>query len=178
MMLLNMGNDFVVLLRESTGRRALPISIGQFEAQAIAVKLNAVDVPRPLTHDLMFSLIERFESVLLRVEITDLRDDTFYAQLMLRQGTDEMVIDARPSDAIALALRTGAPILVAEAVMDRAGVLFTDEDDGNKAESASPQEVSAATILQALQQKLTEAVEQEHYEEAARLRDQIRKLCA
>jgi bifunctional DNase/RNase len=111
----------VVILRETSGNRFLPIWIGQFEAEAIAMFLQEVEAVRPMTHDLLKNLINGLGATLERVEIHDLRDDVFYARLMVRSGSQQIEVDARPSDGIALAIRVHAPIYVAEVVMDRAG---------------------------------------------------------
>ena len=111
----------VVILRETNGNRFLPIWIGQFEAEAIAMFLQEVEAVRPMTHDLLKNLILGMGAVLERVEIHDLRDDVFYARLMIRSGEQSIEVDSRPSDGIALAIRVHAPIFIAEAVMDRAG---------------------------------------------------------
>lgn len=178
-MLLNLDKDFVVLLRSAEDKRALPISIGQFEAQAIAIKLNNLEVPRPLTHDLLKSVVERLDCTLIRVEVCDLRDETFYARLILRRSGEEFEMDSRPSDAIALALRFSVPVLVADQVMEQAGVLFTEEDIDERT-AASKDEPQGPTEppspLQLLQRRLDRAVADENYEEAAQLRDQIKKM--
>jgi bifunctional DNase/RNase len=107
-------NAYALILKEVNGERRLPIIIGAFEAQAIALQLEGVRAPRPMTHDLLKNVIEALDSNLVEVCIHDLRDGTFYAYLLLDDGHVE--VDARPSDAIALALRCGAPIYVSEEV--------------------------------------------------------------
>ena len=111
----------VVILRETNGNRFLPIWIGQFEAEAIAMFLQEVEAVRPMTHDLLKNVLQGLGAVLERVEIHDLRDDVFYARLMIRSGDQQIEVDSRPSDGLALAIRVHAPIFVAEAVMERAG---------------------------------------------------------
>jgi bifunctional DNase/RNase len=111
----------VVILREQEGTLYLPIWIGVFEANAIALAVEGVQLRRPLTHDLMRGVVEGLGSTLLRIEIHDLVEGTFYARLLLRNAAGEVVtVDARPSDAMALALRTGAPIWTARQVLDQA----------------------------------------------------------
>lgn len=175
-MLLNLGNDFVVLLRSGEDNRALPISIGQFEAQAIAIRLNNLEVPRPLTHDLLKSVMGDLGAALLRVEVCDLRDDTFYAKLIVKQDDRTMEMDSRPSDAVALALRFSAPVLVADHVMEQAGVVFTEEEEEQSRQGAADD--GELSPLQTLQSRLDTAVAEERYEDAASIRDQIRKLSA
>jgi bifunctional DNase/RNase len=110
----------VVLLEELQGERVLPIWVGVFEARAIAMEMDHVAPPRPMTHDLLKTIIEGVKAQVTQVAITDLRDNTFYAYIVLNAGAAHLQIDARPSDAIALALRVKAPIYVAKEVLDRA----------------------------------------------------------
>ena len=120
------SNQPVIVLRpleeEPGNGRVLPIWIGQPEATAILLAIEGVELPRPLTHDLMKNLLETLDSFLERVEITRVEDGTFYAALIVRSEERTLAIDARPSDSIALAVRTGAPIFVAEDVLDEASV--------------------------------------------------------
>ncbi|KYH31108.1 bifunctional nuclease family protein [Neomoorella mulderi] len=106
----------VVLLSDQEGTQVLPIWVGPFEAQAIALALQGILTPRPLTHDLLRSLCENLGVEVKKVLVQDIRDGTYYAELYLRQGDKEIVVDARPSDAIALALRTNAPLYITEKV--------------------------------------------------------------
>ena len=112
----------VVVLRTGDSSRYLPIWIGASEAESIAIKLQDVSIPRPLTHDLLESTIVDLGASVVRVVITDLRDETFYASIVLRLNGNTIHKDSRPSDAIALAVRTGAPILASELVVEKAGV--------------------------------------------------------
>lgn len=121
-------NQPIVLLRESDGERFLPIWIGGVEAQAIAFALQGTVTPRPLTHDLMRDILEGLGTVVTRVVICDLRDGTFYADLVLDNAGSEVTVSARPSDAIALAVRIGAPLFAAEDVLDEASILIDEED--------------------------------------------------
>ena len=123
------GNAPVLVLREIDGERLLPIFIGQPEATAIAFALDGVVTPRPMTHDLLCDVIEGLGGVLSAVEITHVNDGTFFAELVIATGGGEGRISARPSDAVALALRVDCPILVAEAVVDDAGVLVDEDED-------------------------------------------------
>lgn len=120
------SNQPIVLLRESEGQRYLPIWIGAPEASAIAFAQQGVTPPRPLTHDLMVDVIAALGATLSEVHITDLSDGVFYAVLLFSSGTQ---VSARPSDAIALALRTGARVLGAESVLDEAGLNIPSEDE-------------------------------------------------
>jgi bifunctional DNase/RNase len=111
----------VVILREMDGNRFLPIWIGQFEAEAIAMCLQEVEAVRPMTHDLLKSVLQGLGAVLEKVEIHNLQDDVFYARLIVKNGNQSLEFDARPSDSIALAVRVHAQIFVSEEVMQKAG---------------------------------------------------------
>lgn len=123
------SNQPVVVLRDSENNRLLPIWIGQNEATAILLKLQRVEPPRPLTHDLLHNLILTLGMQIERVEITRLEESTFYAAIVLRGEDKTWAIDARPSDSIALAVRAHAPIFVAEEVLDEAGLAPDEEFD-------------------------------------------------
>jgi bifunctional DNase/RNase len=124
-----MNYQRVVILREKEAERYLPIWIGPAEADAIAVKLQDVTVPRPLTHDLLRNVVDALGAMVTSIIVCDLRNDTFYAKIMLSVNGEDMEIDSRPSDAIALAVRVKAPIYAEEAVLDKAGILL-DKDSG------------------------------------------------
>ena len=109
----------IIVLRDATGDAVLPIWVGIFEANAIAVMLERIAPPRPMTHDLLRSLLDTLRARVERVVITDLRDNTFYALIHLLRGDERLAVDARPSDAMALALRTNAPIFVEDAVLEK-----------------------------------------------------------
>ncbi len=170
------GGAYALILKEVTGSRRLPIIIGAFEAQSIALEMEGIKPPRPLTHDLMKAIIDRLGVTLSEVTVSELRDGTFYAKLSL----DSQEIDSRPSDAIALAVRYGVPIFVSEKVMDEAS--FVPEAEGEEGEklAETTKEKKPATQkmskLEALSAQLKEAIEKEDYEKAARLRDEIRRL--
>ena len=123
------SNQPIVLLKEQEGTRYLPIWIGASEATAIATAMEGVEPPRPLTHDLMRTVIDAVGALAVRVVITEMRDSIFFADLALDVSGEEVKISARPSDAIALAVRTGTPVLAAPEVLDEAGVHFEDEDE-------------------------------------------------
>jgi uncharacterized protein len=123
------SNQPIVLLKEQEGTRYLPIWIGANEATAIATAMEGVTPPRPLTHDLMRSVIDAVGALAVRVVITEMRDSIFFADLSLDVSGKEVNVSSRPSDAIALAVRTGTPVLAAPAVLEEAGVHFEDEDE-------------------------------------------------
>ena len=117
----------VVILKEKSAERYLPIWIGPAEADAIAVKLQEVTVPRPLTHDLLGSVINALGASVNSIIVCDLRNDTFYAKILLAVNGKNIEVDSRPSDAIALAVRVKAPIYAEEAVLDKAGIIINPE---------------------------------------------------
>jgi bifunctional DNase/RNase len=129
------SNTPVLLLQEADGEgRTIPIFIGTPEATAIAFALQEVEVPRPLTHDLLVDIIEAFGGTLSQVVISELEGSTFYAELYLQSATEEIVVSARPSDAVALAIRTKSPLFVADSIMDSEGVVMELDDDGDNEE--------------------------------------------
>ena len=123
------SNQPIVLLREKDGSRYLPIWIGANEATAIAIALEGIQPPRPLTHDLMRSVIDAVGALAVRVVITEMRDSVFYADLALEVSGKEIQISSRPSDAIALAVRTGTPVFTISGVLEEAGVHFEEDDE-------------------------------------------------
>jgi len=164
------NQGFVALLMDDVNNEWLPIYIGSFEAQAIAMELDDVEPPRPMTHDLMANIISRMDVEVDQIVVSDLKDSTYYAEITLtpKDGEDdeEVVIDARPSDSIALALRTDADIYVADDVMEEASVPANPEEEESEQNKK----------LKILQHRLQRAVEEENFEEAADLRDQIRDV--
>jgi len=128
------SNMPIILLRDEEDKRTLHIWVGIFEANAIALELEKIPTPRPMTHDLIKNILEAIEARLLKVVVTDLRENTFFAELHLQIGTGEYTVDSRPSDAIALALRVAAPIFVNEEVVRKAKSLEVTKD----AESTEP----------------------------------------
>jgi len=122
-----MNYQRVVILRERKAGRYLPIWIGAAEADAIAVKLQGVTLPRPLTHDLLGLVIDSLGATVDSIIVNDLKSDTFYAKIILNVDGGQVEIDSRPSDALALAVRAGVPIFVDEAVLDKAGIVLDEE---------------------------------------------------
>jgi len=178
---------YALVLRETAGNRRIPIIIGGFEAQSIALEMEGIKPPRPFTHDLVKKLVETLSGTITEVTITELREGTFYATLNL---SGEQEIDSRPSDAVAIAIRFGVPIYVAEAVMAEAG--FVPEEGEEESDEigdieeknlgvkeqpkAEPKVQAPKTKLEALNQALDEAIKKEDYEKAASIRDEIQKL--
>jgi bifunctional DNase/RNase len=114
------SNMPIIILRDEDEKRSLPIWVGIFEANAIALELEKISTPRPMTHDLLKNILESVEAKVEKIVVNDLRDNTFFAMIHLRLGEEEITVDSRPSDAIALALRVSAPIFVEEDVVRRA----------------------------------------------------------
>lgn len=125
-----LSSQHVVILREADRERYLPIWIGSWEAQSIAMKLQGIEAERPLTHDLLVTILEDLDVLVHRIIVSDLADETYRARIVLGRGGEAVEIDARPSDAIALAVRVSVPIFATEAVLDRAGVMpEADEEE-------------------------------------------------
>jgi uncharacterized protein len=168
---------FVVLLKSQADERSLPIFIGAAEAQAIALQINHVEVPRPLTHDLLKNVLDFMECRLMKMEVCDLKDGTFFARLVLERDGTLMTLDCRPSDAIALALRADAPMFVCEAVMNEAGrdMVHVENKDETQALHGKPAKKEVSPEQQ-LTRKLEKAIQEERYEDAAKLRDDLKRL--
>lgn len=174
------SKGYAVLLQEKDGTRSLPIIVGSSEAQAIALYLEGVDMPRPMTHDLLINVLEILDSEINRVSIARMDNGTFFAEIEVTNvQVGEIVIDSRPSDALAIALRTLTPIYVSDEVMDRAGI----DNFSTESEVAEPitsealtKEESGESVLENLNEALEKAITEEEYEMAARLRDRIKQL--
>jgi bifunctional DNase/RNase len=129
------SNMPIIILRDEEEKRSLPIWVGIFEANAIALELEKIATPRPMTHDLIKNVLEAVDAKVEKIVVTDLRENTFFALIHLRMGEEEVTVDSRPSDAIALALRAGAPIFVDDDVVRRAKTVETapkEADDQEK----------------------------------------------
>ncbi|MEM1125282.1 MAG: bifunctional nuclease family protein [Bacteroidota bacterium] len=180
------GGAYALVLGEIEGNRRLPIIIGAFEAQAIALELEKIQPPRPMTHDLLRDAFEALDAEVMDVVIDELRDGTFFAKVRYLQGGEEGQLDARPSDAVALAVRVDAPIFVAPAVLDEAGIPTEDESlspleasTGSSVAAESEREAAPArptSTLERMEQDLEKAISEEDYELAAKLRDEIERL--
>jgi hypothetical protein len=166
---------FIIFLKSENDERVLPIFIDEQQAQSIIVQINHVEIPRPLTHDLFKTVLDSLGCRIARIEVSEVREDTFYARLVVEGNGNSFDFDARPSDAICLALRFGAPMFVHEKVMDKAGIIM--EKSGASEESEPLDELQPEeSPLDALKSNLERAIKEERYEEAARLRDEINKM--
>ncbi|WP_242082669.1 bifunctional nuclease family protein [Aestuariivivens sediminis] len=183
---------YALILNEVDGDRKLPIVIGAFEAQSIAIALEKeIRPPRPLTHDLFKNFADRFDIVVKQVIIHKLVDGVFYSSLICERDKIEEIIDARTSDAIALALRFDAPIFTYKNILDKAGIYLKvnpkkdDEEEqdsvlvddlmADQLEPEGPKENYKSKTLEELHNLLDEAVANEDYEKAAKIRDEISK---
>jgi bifunctional DNase/RNase len=191
------SGSFALILGEKSGNRRLPIIIGMFEAQSIAIQIEKISPNRPLTHDLFKSFAEHVHVVILEVVISDLKEGVFYSRIVCSDGATTFDIDARPSDAIAIGLRFGVPIYTVESVLSEAGIILsdldeaaeevdTDEDDEDdeddddattprSSSKAEPKEPSGQVSLDELTKMLAQALEKEDYEKAAKIRDELNK---
>ena len=174
-------HSYAVVLGEVNGLRRLPIVIGGFEAQAIAVALEKMQPSRPLTHDLMKNFMNAFNVDLIEVIITDLQEGIFYSKLVCSSENDTVEIDSRTSDALALAVRFGCPVYTFEHILDSAGILMEDTAASKKRKTADVEEGSStgesgdlrSLSLDELNKLLNEVLEQEDYLRAIAIRDEI-----
>lgn len=185
----NLG--FIVFLKVPGDARVLPIFIGANEAQSIAIAYNNQAPPRPLTHDLMKNVLGLLDVEVVKVQVTRLADNTFFGRLHLRkEGIEEVDVDARPSDCIALALRYRAPIFVHKDVYEAAAIVVKEAGAGESALAEDPtggpgspetetlpgEKESRAGQAERLKEQLKRALATEHYEEAARIRDELKRI--
>lgn len=180
--------SFALVLGERDGNRRLPIIIGMFEAQSIAIQIEKINPNRPLTHDLFKTFAEQMDVTITEILISDLKEGVFYSKIMCTDGTREFELDSRPSDAIAIGLRFGVPIYTVESVLSEAGIILSDleeeEEDSSdemtvksssSTASSSAKEPLNQTSVDELNKMLNEALEKEDYERAAKIRDELNK---
>jgi uncharacterized protein len=172
-----------VLVRPKGADLAVPIFIGQLETQSILIGFGNVDTPRPLSHDLLLSMLKGFEAEIDHIEINDLKEGTFYARVIVNKEGEQYVFDSRPSDAIALAVRVKCPVFIAEFIVDEAGISVNlvsdippDRREERKPEDEDPRRKELLKEKEKLLEELSQAVELEDYEKAAVLRDKLKKL--
>ncbi len=180
------AGSFALVLGEQGGKRRLPIIIGMFEAQAIAIEIEKISPNRPMTHDLFLSFAESFNFQINEIIISNLREGVFFAKIVCTDGIKEIEIDARPSDAIAIGLRFNVPIYTFESIMSEAGIILSEEDEAEELLSSEEEEEKelaekpeasskklndySTTDLESL---LEEAINNEDYEAAAKIRDEL-----
>jgi bifunctional DNase/RNase len=170
------SNSYALILGETDGNRRLPIVIGHFEAQAIALELEKMKPARPLTHDLFKSFADEFGITLEEVIINKFHEGIFYSLLICTNGSVTRKIDARTSDAVALSIRFGCPIYTYENIMAQAGIVYQEENEENPAEEpVKPVSGYAGHTLEELNELLQKAVEEEDYEKASQIRDEINR---
>lgn len=172
------GGAYALVLGEIDGNRRLPIIIGAFEAQAIALELEKIQPPRPMTHDLLRDTLEAVGAEVMDIIIDELREGTFFAKIRFMHNGEEGQLDARPSDAVALAVRVEAPIYVSPSVLDEAGIPAEEEAEpaAMPASGAEEEEPSPLTRLEKMERQLEKAISEEDYERAAKLRDEIQQI--
>jgi len=173
------SHNYAVVLGEEEGNRRLPIVIGGFEAQAIAVAMENMSPNRPLTHDLFMNSLQSFDIRLKEIVINNLLDGIFYAQLVCERQGEIINIDSRTSDAIAMAVRFECPIYTHEFIMETAGVVLDDVGETASPETQPKKSSRPKTLdeysIQALEQMLEDVLAEEDYEKAAKIRDEINK---
>ncbi|MDJ1466389.1 bifunctional nuclease family protein [Cytophagaceae bacterium DM2B3-1] len=181
------SGSFALVLGEERGNRRLPIIIGMFEAQAIAIEIEKIVPNRPMTHDLFKSFAQSFKFSILEIVISDLREGVFYAKIVCTDGVKMIDIDARPSDAIAIGLRFGVPIYTFEPILSEAGIVLTEPEEDetlvskdeetkkNPVKKSGTSEQLKDISSDQLKTMLDEALEKEDYERAAKIRDELNK---
>jgi uncharacterized protein len=178
--------SFALVLGEVEGNRRLPIIIGMFEAQAIAIEIEKILPNRPMTHDLFKAFANNFHFTIEEIIISDLKEGVFFAKIVCTDGLKKMEIDARPSDAIAIGLRFDSAIYTYETILAEAGIVLTDEPDDEpevkaeakpkaKKESARSKDDYKNLSVDKLNELLKDAIDKEDYEKAAKLRDELSK---
>ena len=178
------SGSFALVLGETSGNRRLPIIIGMFEAQAIAIEIEKIVPNRPMTHDLFKSFAHNFNFTLEEIIISGLKEGVFFAKIVCNDGASTTEIDARPSDAIAIGLRFGVPIYTHESVLSEAGIVLTDEESESeekatgksaKKDNKSLDEKLKDLPFDRLKTSLDDALKNEDYEKAAIIRDEMNR---
>ena len=182
--------SFALVLGETEGNRRLPIIIGMFEAQAIAIEIEKIIPNRPMTHDLFKSFASTFHFHVEEIVISDLKEGVFFAKIVCTDGLKKTEIDARPSDAIAIGLRFDSPIYTYENILAEAGIVLTDEEEEEEREKSETKEPKAKVkkevsskksedyknySVEKLNELLKDAIDKEDYERAAKIRDELSK---
>lgn len=175
--------SFALVLGETVGNRRLPIIIGMFEAQAIAIEIEKIVPNRPMTHDLFKSFAQSFHFNVEEIVISDLKEGVFFAKIVCNDGAGTTEIDARPSDAIAIGLQFNVPIFTNENVLSEAGIVLTDEEGEPEAQPATTESKKGKPLTEQLkdlsfdrlQSLLDEALKGEDYEKAAKIRDEMNR---
>jgi hypothetical protein len=175
------NKGYAVMLKEVEGERQVPIIVGSNEAQAIAMALEGVEMPRPMTHDLMLDIIHSLDVDIKHIIISNIRKGTFFAKITMSTLTSgDVTVDSRPSDAIAIGLRSMVPIFVEEVVFNSVGLIeqpeFQNEESLQEVSQIMEPLTSSEDMLDNLNEALDRAVEEEEYEVAARLRDKIKEI--
>lgn len=179
------SGSFALVLGEVGGNRRLPIIIGMFEAQAIAIEIEKIVPNRPMTHDLFKSFAHNFNFTIKEIVISDLKEGVFFGKIICSDGMREVEVDARPSDAIAIGLRFGVEIYTYEAILSEAGIVLGEEEEEEGAPKAKAPKSTAKPKgfmdklkdlpMDKLQELLSEMLQKEDYEKAAKIRDEMNK---
>jgi len=168
---------YALVLQEENGSRKIPIIIGSFEAQAIAIQMEGLKPPRPLTHDLFVMFSSSFHVDLIEVNIYKLEEGLFFSNLILQRDDDQVVIDSRTSDAIALALRFECPIYTTDEIIEKAGILLSfEEEKENETEEKDTRKMPYSKYsIEELDDLLKKSIENEDYEKASAIRDELNR---
>ena len=173
------NKGYAVMLKEVDGERQVPIIVGSNEAQAIAMAIEGIEMPRPMTHDLMLDIVHLLDVDIKHIVISDIRNGTFFAKIIMSTvASGDVTVDSRPSDAIAIGLRSMVPIFVEEVVFNSVSLIEQIENEDSLQEVTQIMEpiTSSEDMLDNLNEALDRAVEEEEYEVAARLRDRIKEI--
>ena len=176
--LTNVGFAVFLKPKEIPDSKVVPIFIGPLETHAITSILDGVSPPRPMTHDLMMLIVPALGGKIIKVTIDEIIDNTFFAKITIRKDEEILLIDARPSDSIALALRADAPIFITRNILEEAGVFMKDGEIPSEGPSDETVSLSTSprTPLEVLEDSLSVAIKVEDYEAAAKIRDQIKRF--
>lgn len=182
------SGSFALVLGEKPGKRRLPIIIGMFEAQAIAIEIEKIIPNRPMTHDLFKSFAGSFNFIIKEIVISDLKEGVFFAKILCENEDKTIEIDSRPSDAIAIGLRFNAPIYTYETILGEAGIEMSEEEEDEpdiqkeleqiqpkKEKKSESSEKLKDASMDSLKEMLDKAIEDEDYEKAAKIRDELNK---
>lgn len=175
--LTNVGFAVFLKSKDTDEEKVVPIFIGPLETHSITSVIDGTKPPRPMTHDLMLHMLVSLGANIVKVAIEEIVDNTFYAKISIQKGEEIIVLDARPSDSIALALRVNSPIFVSKTIFEEAGISMKDEDiQGQSITQEKTTQALPKSQLQILEETLESAVRTEDYETAAKIRDQMKKI--
>ncbi|MCC6276137.1 MAG: bifunctional nuclease family protein [Leptospiraceae bacterium] len=173
--LTNVGFAVFLKPKDIPDAKVVPIFIGPLETHSITSVLEGVTPPRPMTHDLLMQIVQSVGTQIVKITIDEIIDNTFFAKIYLRKDEEILILDARPSDSIAIALRAGSPMYITQNVLNEAGIVMKEDMTSEKIQEVD-KPTTPKTRLQILEETLSNAIKSEDYETAAKIRDQIKKI--